>query len=246
MLDTVLVLPTAGTTGSPKQVPLTQANIDASVCAWIEALGLTRSDRCLNVMPIWHGALISNVLTSLSVGGVVMSVPRVVSPLHLWQLIDEFRPTWLPLPVDLAQKILGEEVISIKADALWQLRFVRLSKASLSPNELYELSCIFHCPILQSYGMTEAASGPVACETLVHRRPGSVGRPVHLEVKIDHDQVLIRGPSIMRGYVAGPPDAHTFVRDREDPQRGGFWLQTKDLGHFDEDGFLYLTGRLDL
>ncbi len=230
MSDTALVLPTSGTTGAPKLVPLTQSNIKSSIDAWIKALDLTKADRCLNIMPIWHGALISNVLTSNSVGGTVINVPKP-SPLELWALVDEFRPTWFPLPADLAAQILGDERFFY-----WPgLRFVRLSKASFSGAEIADLERIFNCPVLQSYGMTEAASGPVACETPECRRPGSVGKPIHLEVKIDRDnQVLIRGPSVMHGYAAGPSDS--FLPSG--------WLQTRDLGYFDSEGFLYLTGRM--
>ena len=231
MFDTALVLPTSGTTGAPKLVPLTQSNIKSSIDAWVKALDLTKADRCLNIMPIWHGALISNVMTSYSVGATVISVPSPSSR-ELWELIDEFRPTWFPLPAGLAEQMLGDERIF---NLSHRLRFVRLSKASFPSAAIFDLAHIFKCPILQSYGMTEAASGPVACETPECRRPGSVGKPIHLEVKIDRDnQVLIRGPSVMHGYAAGPSDS--FLPSG--------WLQTRDLGYFDSEGFLYLTGRM--
>ena len=231
MSDTALVLPTSGTTGAPKLVPLTQSNIKSSIDAWVKALDLTEEDRCLNIMPIWHGALISNVMTSHAVGATVINVPSP-SPQELWAFVDEFRPTWLPLPVDLAEQILGDERVFYYHPGL---RFVRLSKASFRSVELSSLEHIFNCPALQSYGMTEAASGPVTCETLKCRRPGSVGKPIHLEVEIDkNQQVLIRGQSVMHGYVAGPSDS--FLPSG--------WLQTRDLGYFDSEGFLYLTGRM--
>ncbi len=234
MNDTVLVLPTSGTTGAPKLVPLTQANIEASTRAWVRALGLTAADRCLNVMPLWHGALISNVLASHSVGATIINIPKP-SLDEFWELFAEYRPTWLPLPLGLAEQILGDERIYCTDS----LRFIRLSKASFPIKILGALERIFACPVLQSYGMTEAASGPVACETLACRRPGSVGKPIHLEVTIDRGQVLIRGPSVMQGYAAGPSDSWVFVHGP-----GGKWLQTGDLGYFDADGFLYLTGRM--
>lgn len=235
MNDTVLVLPTSGTTGTPKLVPLTQTNIQASIEAWVRAFSLTSTDRCLNVMPLWHGGLISNVLASHSVGATVINVPKP-SLEEFWELIKQYAPTWLPLPVGLAEQILGDERIFHPP----HLRFVRLSKASLTPNQLHDLGCIFKCPVLQSYGMTEASSGPVTTETLDHRCPGSVGKPIHLEIKIDRDQILIRGPSVMQGYVAGPSDIFAFTWDSQ----GGKWLQTGDLGHLDDNGFLYLTGRI--
>jgi long-subunit acyl-CoA synthetase (AMP-forming) len=183
-------------------------------------------------MPAWHGGLISNVLASCSVGATVVSA-KATSSFELWELIKEFRPTWLPLPVDLAKQILGDERIFLPYGN--SLRFVRLSKASLRKQEISVLESVFKCPVLSSYGMTEAASGPVACETIACRRPGSVGKPVHLEVKLDHEHVLIRGPSVMKGYISGPSDSLTFTDDG--------WLRTGDLGRYDEDGFLYLTGR---
>ncbi len=236
MRDIALVLPTSGTSGTPKLVSLTSANVQASTQAWVQALDLTAKDLCLNIMPIWHGSLISNVLASNAVGATVVNVPKP-SPMELWALIEKFKPTWLPLPAGLAEQILGDERIPVAVASLRQMRFVRLSKASLSESAIFELGCIFRCPILQSYGMTEAASGPVSCETLKCRRPGSVGKPIHLEVSIDRDhQILIRGASVMHEYAAGPPNRFVFTGDG--------WMQTGDLGYFDEDGFLYLTGRM--
>jgi len=237
--DTVLVLPTSGTTGKPKLVPLTQSNINASIKAWVQALELTPKDRCLNIMPAWHGALISNVLSSQSVGSLVINKEKP-SLDEFYDLFEEFKPTWLPLPANIAEQLLGDERIRLSNKYLKQLRFVRLSKASFSEKQLYDLGCIFKCPVLQSYGMTEAASGPVATETLKHRRPGSVGRPQHLDVKIDRGQVLIKGSSVMVGYVSGPPDIFAFTWD----ESGNRWLNTGDLGYFDSAGFLWLTGRL--
>ncbi len=234
--DIALVLPTSGTTGTPKLVPLTQSHIKASVQAWAQALGLTDQDRCLNIMPVWHGGLISNVMASDAVGATVINVPNPSSALELWGLVAEFNPTWLPLTLPLARQILADErIFRPTAD----LRFVRLSKClpDLTADNIRELERVFRCPVLGSYGMTEAASGPVSCETLTARRPGSVGKPLHLEVIIGQDsQVLIRGSSVMREYAAGPPNRFVFTHDG--------WFQTGDLGYFDDDGFLYLTGRM--
>jgi hypothetical protein len=81
---TVVVLPTSGTTGEPKLVALTRANIDASVKAWVHAMDLKHTDRCLNVMPAWHGGLISNLLASCSVGATVVSA-KATSAFELWE-----------------------------------------------------------------------------------------------------------------------------------------------------------------
>ena len=128
-----------------------------------------------------------------------------------------------------------------------RLRFVRSASAALPPPVRDLFLARTGLPVVESYGMTEAASQITATALDEPHRPGSVGRPVDVEVRVvDEDgrpcppgvvgRVRIRGAGVIRGYVG---DA---AADRFD--RAG-WLDTADLGSLSADGHLYLRGRAD-
>ena len=127
------------------------------------------------------------------------------------------------------------------------LRFVRSSSASLPPRVLAALEETFGAPVVEAYGMTEAAhqmtSNPLPPAV---RKPGSVGVPAGPEVGVMDaggallppdatGEVVIRGPNVTAGYVANPGANASGFTDG--------WFRTGDEGHFDADGYLVLSGR---
>ena len=132
------------------------------------------------------------------------------------------------------------------------IRFIRSASAPLPVAVADRFEATTGIPVIETYGMTEAASQITAHPLSLPRRPGSVGLPVGLELRIirQADQVgspleapefhighvEIRGVSVVEGYVGGA-DADRFSADG--------WMRTGDLGHRDADGFLYLHGRID-
>lgn len=100
-------------------------------------------------------------------------------------------------------------------------------------------------PLLQGYGLTET-SPVIAVNTLDHNRIGSVGRPLPgVEVKIAEDgEILTRGPHVFQGYFNKPEEtAAVFTDVAEGNGDRGAWFKTGDIGHFDKDGFLFITDR---
>ena len=97
-------------------------------------------------------------------------------------------------------------------------------------------------PVLQGYGLTET-SPVIAAGTLEHNRVGSVGRPLPgVEVKIAEDgEILTRGPHVFQGYFKKREDTGAAFED--DPEGGGRWFKTGDIGLFDPEGFLFITDR---
>jgi acyl-CoA synthetase (AMP-forming)/AMP-acid ligase II len=129
-----------------------------------------------------------------------------------------------------------------------KLRFIRSSSASLPPQVMLELERTFGCPVIESYGMTEAAhqmaSNPLPPRP---RKPGSVGIAAGPEIAIMDDagsllpqgalgEVVIRGPNVTKGYEANP-EANRIAFTNG-------WFRTGDQGILDEDGYLRITGRL--
>jgi acyl-CoA synthetase (AMP-forming)/AMP-acid ligase II len=242
-----LVLHTSGTTARPKIVPLSQANICASARHIGATLALSPADACLNIMPLFHiHGLIAAVLSSLGAGGAVICTPGF-DALRFFRLLDEERPSWYTAVPTMHQTILTRADRNAEIIERAKLRFIRSSSASLPGPVMEQLEAVFGCPLVESYGMTEAshqmASNPLAGP----RKPGSVGRAAGPEVAImDNDgtilpqgeigEVVIRGPNVTAGYEANPDaNAKAFTHG---------WFRTGDQGAFDAEGFLTLTGRL--
>jgi acyl-CoA synthetase (AMP-forming)/AMP-acid ligase II len=245
--DIALVLHTSGTTARPKIVPLSQANICASARHIGATLALSPADACLNIMPLFHiHGLIAAVLSSLGAGGAVICTPGF-DALRFFRLLDEERPSWYTAVPTMHQTILTRADRNAEIIARAKLRFIRSSSASLPGPVMEQLEAVFGCPLVESYGMTEAshqmASNPLAGP----RKPGSVGQAAGPEVAIMDDdgtilpqgeigEVVIRGPNVTAGYEANPDaNAKAFTHG---------WFRTGDQGAFDAEGFLTLTGRL--
>jgi acyl-CoA synthetase (AMP-forming)/AMP-acid ligase II len=247
--DVALLLPTSGTTSRPKIVPQTHANICASAYATGAALALRESDRCLNVLPLFHGhGLTATVVASLAAGASVVSTPGFdVNRFCEW--LTAFQPTWYSAVPTMHQAVLAQATHNRDRLADCRLRFVRSSSAPLSPRMFAELERTFEVPVIEWYGMTEVTSSPIACSPLPPRqqKAGSVGLPVSLDVAIMDDggallpagytgQVIVRGASVTSGY-----DGDLLATQAA---FAGEWFKTGDLGYFDDDGYLFLVGRI--
>ncbi len=246
--DVALVLHTSGTTSRPKIVPLTQRNVCASVCSIRDTLSLGPRDRGLNIMPLFHiHGLIGSVLTSLAAGASVYCTPGF-NALKFFAWMQEAHPTWYTAVPTMHQAILARAGNNRETIAANPLRFIRSSSSSLPPQVLSELEQVFNAPVLESYGMTEAAhqmtSNPLPPRP---RKPGSVGIAAGPEVAVMGEdgellgtgrlgEIVIRGENVTRGYENNPKaNAEGF--------RNG-WFRTGDQGVLDVEGYLSLTGRL--
>ena len=246
--DTALVLHTSGTTSRPKIVPLSQRNIAASARHIRQTLSLTPDDRCMNIMPLFHiHGLIAGVLASVGAGGCTWCSPGF-NAMQAFAWLREARPSWYTAVPTMHQLILTRAARNADIRAETQLRLIRSSSSSLPPTVMAELESTFNAPVIESYGMTEAAhqmtSNPMPPQA---RKPGSVGLPAGPEIAImDADgalqalgargEVVIRGPNVADGYRNNPQaNAEAYTRG---------WFRTGDQGELDADGYLTITGRL--
>lgn len=248
-----LLLHTSGTTSRPKIVPLSQKNICASASHIITALQLTSRDSCLNVMPLFHihGFMAALVSTLVSGGTVICSPGLNENPLFIakfFPTLEQFKPTWYTAVPTMHQAILLQADRHPEIASNNSLRLIRSSSASLAPSVMKSLESKLGSVVVESYGMTEAAhqmaSNPL---TPGAQKPGSVGIPSGPEISIMNElgeavkfgeagEICIRGPNIISAYEANPTANMTsFFSD---------WFRTGDQGRFDEDGYLYITGRL--
>jgi acyl-CoA synthetase (AMP-forming)/AMP-acid ligase II/acyl carrier protein len=245
--DVALVLHTSGTTSRPKQVPLTHANILASARHIATALALAPADRCLNVMPLFHiHGLMAAVLASLTSGGSVVCSPGLQVP-KFFNWLEEFEPTWYTAVPTMHHAVLtaGEGREGLAGSSL---RFIRSSSSALPRQTLTGLEQLFNVPVIEAYGMTEAAhqmaSNPLPPRA---RKAGSVGTAAGPDVAIVDaagvmlppgaiGEVVIRGPNVTAGYASNPDANAAAFTDG--------WLRTGDQGVLDAEGYLFLQGRL--
>ncbi|RWC63275.1 acyl--CoA ligase [Mesorhizobium sp.] len=246
--DIALLLHTSGTTSRPKLVPLSHANVAASARHIGATLSLTADDRCLNIMPLFHiHGLIAAVLSSLAAGGSIYCTPGF-NALRFFQWLSDARPSWYTAVPTMHQAILPRAARNPEVLAAAALRFIRSSSASLPAQVMAELEATFGCPVIEAYGMTEAAH-QMASNRLPpgQRKPGSVGAAGGPEVAVmaldgrlmqagEIGEIVIRGPNVTPGYEKNPDaNATAFAHG---------WFHTGDQGVLDGDGYLRVTGRL--
>ncbi|HVY07404.1 MAG TPA: acyl--CoA ligase [Burkholderiales bacterium] len=246
--DIALVLHTSGTTSRPKIVPLSQRNVCASAGNISRTVAFTAGDRGLNVMPLFHiHGLIAGILAPLSAGGQVCCTPGF-NALKFFGWMAEARPTWYTAVPTMHQAILSRASKNTDVIKDGQLRFVRSSSSSLPPQVIREVEETFGVPLIEAYGMTEAAhqmsSNPLPPGK---RKPGTVGRAAGPEVGIIDatgdvlppgavGEIAIRGENVMGGYENNAKaNAEAFSKT---------WFRTGDQGIMDAEGYITITGRL--
>ncbi len=240
-----LLLHTSATTGKPKLVPLTAANLDAMCAHSRAALHLGARDRLLSLMPLFHLQGLISVLAQMAAGGAAICA-RGFDASKIAEWFSEHRPTWYTAGPALHRAII-EAIATGPHPPCPSLRFVRSIGAAMPPDLLAAVERVVGVPVLEGYGLTEA--GLVTSNPLppAIRKPGSAGRSAGPEVAIAdaagrilppgaEGEIIVRGPSVMAGY-RGDSEANKEAFH-------GRWLRTGDLARLDEDGYLYVTGRI--
>ncbi|MFN0187014.1 MAG: AMP-binding protein [Aquabacterium sp.] len=244
---TALLMYTSGTTGRPKGVMLTQANLVANARAIAAEHALGPDDRVLGVLPLYHiNAFAVTMLAPLASGGSVAMAPRF-SAGQFWRQALDSGCTWINLVPTMVSYLL--EADAPPPQARERIRFARSASAALPPEHLQGFEQRFGIGVIETMGLTEtvapAFSNPLAAG---QRKLGSVGRASGGEARIigpdlqplpdgQTGELAIRGPHVMRGYFKDPAaTAAAFTPDS--------WLRTGDLGHRDGDGFFFVTGRI--
>jgi long-chain acyl-CoA synthetase len=243
--DEALVLLTSGSTGNPKGVALSHGAIWASLRATVSAfrrdtnptpMPTTPKPPNLIANPLSHTAGVVRLLFALYVGRSVVLL-RKFDARAAKAAIDRHGIDNLTINPTMLQMLLAD----LPSDAdLGAVRYASSGTAPLTPALREAFEARFGIPVLQAYGQTEAFGG-IAIENVRDvlngkRRPGSVGKPLPgVEVRISDDgEILARTPTSLMGYLG---------EDAASPLDAEGWLHTGDLGHLDDDGYLYVTGR---
>ncbi len=247
--DIALILHTSGTTSRPKMVPLTHANLLASARNIAATLRLTEADRCLNVMPLFHihglvGALLSSVIAGASVNLSIGFRHRAVS-LLAETLFSRHGTRRFRRFITLSSRARKR---TQRRSEIIRSRFIRSSSSALPARVMQGLEELFNVPVIEAYGMTEAAhqmtSNPLPPG---QRKVGSVGLAAGPEVSIMDEagnllspgeigEIVIRGANVTSGYLNSS--------ESNNPSFARGWFRTGDQGYLDNDGYLFITGRL--
>ncbi|HDZ91205.1 MAG: AMP-binding protein [Deltaproteobacteria bacterium] len=247
--DGALLLYTSGTTGLPKGVILSHKNMVAGGEYTSLAHELTPDDRALCSLPLYHinGEVVTAVTPLVSGGSVVM--PHKFSTSDFWELISEYRCTWFSVVPTIVSYLCSATDIEGRELKLDQLRFGRSASSALPPSLHRAFEEKFKVSIVETMGLTETAA-PVFSNPMdpSKRKYGSPGQAVGNEAKIIDKQgnevrrgtqgeIMIRGDNVMKEYYKAPD------KTAEALEPDG-WLHTGDLGYMDEDGFVFVTGRI--
>ena len=261
---------TSGTTGSAKGVCLSHKNVTSNIMSTFGIVKVHRDDQVLSILPLHHTYECTlGFLLVLYSGGCISYCEGLR---HITDNILEFKPTVIlcvPLLLEkmykkiesTVRKSLPEKYANIEGDVIAQLPFIIkkivISKvknslggrlrafivgaAPLSPDVINSFKNL-HIKSIQGYGLTEC-SPLVAGNNDFYIKPDAVGLPIpNVSYKIDKPdetgvgEILVKGPNVMLGYYKNEEETKKTIVDG--------WFHTGDLGKVDDDGWLYITGRL--
>jgi long-chain acyl-CoA synthetase len=244
--DLALLIYTSGSTGRPKGVMLDHANLEAMAAQMVGHFELTADDHCLLVLPLFHvNAIMVSVLSPLSVGARTTVMGRFAAEPFLARLA-EVRPTYFS-GVPTVYALLASLPDEVVPDTT-SLRFALCGAAPVSKELLDRCEQRFGMVMVEGYGLTEGTCASACNPIRGERRIGTVGpvvdgQQLRIVDEDGHDvatgadgEVIVSGPTVMRGYLGRPEATAETVRDG--------WLHTGDVGRLDADGYLTIVDRI--
>lgn len=227
----MVLIMTSGTSGGVKACELTQASLAWTSAQTVEAFGHTPASRYLTPLPLFHiNAQVIGLWAAVRGGGAVAVGARLPAP-KLWEAAARTGATGMS-----TVPAMIHDLLELPGEPPASLRYVVCSSAPLPNAVRGRFEERFGIPLLFCYGLSEAGCFVSYSRPEPPSPPGSVGKPLGCEVRIEDGEVVVRGPGLFAGY-AGDPEATALALV-------GGWLRTGDVGELDDDGFLFLRGRL--
>ena len=259
------ILFTSGTTGNPKGVMLSHGNIMSNVEDVYSFLDINPGDRAFSILPIHHSYEKTGGLLSTFYSGISIYYGRGLKPRELLEDLKKVQPTiWINTPLLLeklisrvnrelsSQKgfkkyilaVLPKSVIARSIKKKLGLNNIRLlvSGGAALPDWVFEGFQNLGINIIEGYGMSEA-SPLISANPVSGIRKSSVGLIINSdEVEIrdpddeNNGEIVVKGPNVMKGYYKNEEETSSILSPDG-------WLSTGDIGYFDKEGYLYITGR---
>ena len=258
--DCGAILYSGGTTGTTKGIMLSNLNFNALGLQTIAASGYTAQEisgmKMLSIMPVFHGfGLGIGIHTALIAGGTCILVPQFSVKVYA-DILKKQKPNLIPGVPTLFEALLRAD--NLAGADLSYLKGIFSGGDSLSPELKKKVDAFLkehNCAeqIREGYGTTECVTA--SCLTPKdYARSGSIGVPfpdtyykivrpgtTEEQPANTEGEICISGPSVMLGYMDNPEETAQTLRSHGD---GRIWLHTGDLGHMDEDGFVYFRQRM--
>ncbi len=238
--DVATIIFTSGTTGKSKGVMLTQDNLAANVLS--VDYTTEPGSILLSVLPIHHAfCLVMDWLKGFSLGTTICINDSL---LHMVKNMGVFKPQvmlMVPMMIETIYKRLASVDPAIPKKAVadnvfgGNLKIIFTGGAHLDPYYIGEFA-EYGVEVLEGYGMSEC-SPVISSNTPETHKAGSIGKPLpNAEIKFENGEILVKGSSVMKGYYQMPEETAETLKDG--------WLHTGDKGYMDEDGFLFINGRV--
>ncbi|MBX2882469.1 MAG: AMP-binding protein [Granulosicoccus sp.] len=245
-----LLMYTSGTTGRPKGVVLSHKNLLAAGQNPTVAHELQPQDRALCVLPLYHiNGFCTTVMAPLYSGSSVV-MPDRFSTRQFWEWMRVHRCTWFSVvPTHISYLLHQATEAGHQTTGLEQVRFGRSASAPLAPDTQRSFEKVLGIPVVETMGLTETG-GQILSNPMPPgiRKIGSPGIAIGDEVIIADDkeqevpsgveaEILVRGDNVMNRYLKNPEATRDALTESG-------WLRTGDLGRKDEDGYIFVTGRI--
>lgn len=241
--DIAIIRLTSGTTAEYKIVPISQQQYCLPKQRRVNRLHLTKNDRSLHIVPMYHGLGTGTPLLDVLVAGGTIVCTKNFIPDDFLSLLKKYQPTFYIAGPALHQAIL-RELNKVSPDDLKNnsLRMIMSSSAMLPDTVYHELESCFGVPVVESFASSETGN----ISTNYPPKPGSVGIPVveQLQILNENDmvagtcqqgEIVVKGDSVFSGYENAPDENNAaFING---------WFRTGDIGYLDDDGYLFITGR---
>ncbi len=246
--DTALMLHTSGSLSKPKIVMLTNKNLSACSKSIIRSLEIKATDKTLISLPLFlASANTSQLLTHMYIGATIIIMDAIFTARYFFRLVEKHGITnFTGVPYMMNLILESEQKLNYN---LSSLRFICYGGAPANIDKIRQLMDIFpNISFVHMYGQTEAST------RITHLLPpytftklGSVGKPISgVEIRVvnsygsDVDngeigEIIVQGENVMKGYYKRSEETNETIRNG--------WIYTGDLGRFDQDNFLYITGR---
>jgi long-chain acyl-CoA synthetase len=245
--DGAEIIYTGGTTGVPKGVLLTHANVTSNVHTNRSITGLKSDDRCLCFLPIYHSFAQNFIFNQTIAAGATLVIQPKFELEPVMKTMKRERVTrWFAVPT-IYILVLAAEDHALVDEAFASVTYCFSAAAAMPGEVARRWGERFGLPINEGYGLSETTPSAFYNHELRHK-PGSVGTTIdNVECQIwdENDrplpvgevgQIVLKGPNIMKGYFNNPAATAEALKDG--------WLKTGDMGRLDEEGYLYLVDRM--
>ena len=255
--ETAVLLPSGGTTGTPKWVEGTHGGLAVSgrqLHAWLSPV-LTGEDVFLVPLPLFHTYGFSGIQSLAFAGGLSLAlIPNPRDTAGMLRTIRRERPRFICAVPTLLTAIMSHKDAAKTRAAFREVKLCFSGAAPLLAETRRRFESLTGGVVMEGYSLTEAQMAVIANPAIGEKKIGSVGMPLpDVDLRIvdvddatrdvaagESGEILISAPQLMRGYWNQPEETTTVMSASSDGRR---WLHTGDIGYVDADGYLFITDR---